>query len=530
MTKRVSEVIDLANKMFEDQKPMLSLYQTLSDHFYPERADFTVTRNVGQELADSIVDSYPILVRRDLGNSFASMLRDGDWFDISVEDETDYDGRMWLQFAGNKLKRLMNHRTANFVRATKEGDHDYATFGQCVISVERNRKASGLLYRCWHLRDCAWFDGCDGHVAGVARKWAPRYHEVTQYFGTNAHKEVQRKARQEPFKELKCYHVVLPSEMYGDDQLTERFPYVSLYIDITHQHMMEVTGLQTPYYVVPRFQTIAGSPYAYSPATVVGLPDARALQAMTYTLLEAAERYARPPIIATQNVIRSDVDLSADGITWVDKEYDEKLGAALRTLPQDRGGFPISMEMRSNIVDVLSSAFYINKLTLPEASREMTAYEVQERMKQYRRENLPLFSPIEAEYNGQLCELSFELAMNAGMLGSPYDIPDSLRDREVQFRFESPLSQSDEEKKASLFSQTAMMLAEAAQFDPSAQHNINFDVALRDAISGLDTPQTWMRSMEEVLQFRQADQAKQQAAEMMSMAEQMQAVEMTGVA
>ena len=66
-------------------------------------------------------------------------------------------------------------------------------------------------------------------------------------------------------------------------------------------------------YVIPRFKTIPGSQFAYSPATMVGLPDARTLQEMQHTLLEASERYARPPIIATQKVIRGDIDLAPDG-------------------------------------------------------------------------------------------------------------------------------------------------------------------------------------------------------------------------
>ncbi len=36
---------------------------------------------------------------------------------------------------------------AQFVRATKEGDHDFAAFGQAVIYVDRNRAGDTLLYR-----------------------------------------------------------------------------------------------------------------------------------------------------------------------------------------------------------------------------------------------------------------------------------------------------------------------------------------------------------------------------------------------
>ena len=515
--KGVTELLQLCHHLLETQWPMLSLWQTLSEHFYPERSDFTITRNVGQELSDSLVDSYPILVRRDLGNSFSSMLRDGDWFKIGIDGEPDHSGQMWLDWATTRLMRIIRQREANFVRATKEGDHDYATFGQCAISIEMNRRASGLLFRCWHLRDCAWFDDENGQVGGFVRKWKPTYEQMVRFFGDKNHKSIIDQKTKTPFKEGDVRHLVIPSDMYGDDEMAARYPWVSCYIDVEHQHIIETTGMNHMMYVVPRFQTISGSPYAYSPATVVGLPDARSLQAMTHTLLEAGERYVRPPIIATQKVIRSDVDLAPDGITWVDQEYDERLGASLRPLNQDRGGFPIGLEMRDGIADVLSSAFYLNKITLPATTHEMTAYEVAERMKQYRRENLPLFAPIEAEYNGRLCETAFEIAMNAGMLGSPYDIPESLRDRDVQFKFESPLTASEEEEKATRFGQVAQLLAQAAEYDQTVVQNVDFDSALRDAITGLGAPAKWLNSIEQVMQTRelaQIQQATEQATQM----------------
>ena len=492
---------------------MMSLWQTLSEHFYPERADFTITRNVGQELSDSLVDSYPVLVRRDLGNAFSAMLRDGDWFKVTIDGEPDHMGNMWLDWSTQRLRRLINQRRANFVRATKEGDHDYATFGQCCISVELNRKADGLLFRNWHLRDVAWFDDENGQVGGVCRKWMPTYAQLIQFFGDKCHKDVIDQMPHTPFKETEIKHLVIPTSMYGDDELTERFPWVSIYIDVAHQHIIEITPMNHMMYVIPRFQTISGSPYAYSPATVVGLPDARTIQAMTHTILEAGERYARPPIIATQKVIRGDVDLSPDGITWVDDEYDEKLGAALRPLNQDRGGFPIGLQMRENIVETLQSAFYLNKITLPATTHEMTAYEVAERMKQYRRENLPLFAPIEAEYNGQICETAFEIAMSAGMLGSPQDIPESLRDSDVSFQFESPLTASEEEKKATRFTQVSALLAEAAQYDQDVIHNVDFDGALRDAVEGLGAPSKWLNSIESVIERRKANAQQEQVAQ-----------------
>lgn len=507
----ISQLKGLAQDAITKHAPMMSLYQTLADHFYAERADFTVTRNVGTELADLLVESFPQLVRRDLGDSLSAMLRDGDWFAIGVDGEPDQVGEMWLQWATKRLNKLFYDRSSNFVRATKEGDHDFITFGDCVLSVEVNKKVDGLLFRCWHLKDCSWWDDESGQVGGVVRMWKPTYGDMVKYFGKeNVHEDIAKAEGKDRFKQGDVRHLCIPSEMLDDPEITN--PWVSIFIDVKNDKIMEKTGINNKMYVVPRFKTIPGQPFAYSPATVIGLPDARSIQQMQHTLLEAGERYTRPPLIATEKVIRSDIDLSADGITYVSDEYDEKLGAALRPLAQDRGGFPIGLEMKQSQIDTLKSAFYTNKLAILSDNKERTAYEASEIVKQYRRENLPLFSPIESEYNGQLCELAFDVAFSAGFLGSPQDVPQSLRGRDVVFKFESPLSVSEEEEKVGQFHEVVQMATEAASIDPNAMANVDVDEALRDAMTGTGAPEKWKRLPEKVLEIRQIDAATKAAA------------------
>lgn len=518
----VAELVKQSDHLFEKQAAMVSLWQLLADNFYPERADFTTVRNIGTELADQLIDSYPILARRDMGNSLSAMLRDGEWFSMTTNAgvDPDQDAREWLEWATNKMRRAMEDRAAGFTRATKEGDHDYVTFGQSVISVEMNRQRNGLLYRCWHLRDCAWFEDDAGNVCGVHRKWLPTNYQLTQQFNKpgQLHDNIVKNVRERPHGNVKCRHITMPADMYGDEKIARQFKYVSLVVDVDNQHIIEEVGLNYMMYVVPRFQTIAGSQYAYSPATVVALPDARLIQAMTHTLLEAGERYVRPPLVATTTVVRGDVDLNPDGITWVDREYDERLGGAIRPLDTNKGTFPIGFEMRAEVKETIASAFFLNKINLPPVDgKVMTAYEVQERMKQFRRENLPLFAPIEAEYSGQLCETTFYVMFSNGLLGSPYDVPDTLQGQDIVFKFQSPLSAADEERKANRYSQMRDILASAMQIDPSAQENVDLDLAMRDAIEGIGSPTQWLVPVDDVAQ-RKAVRAQTQVA--MAQAEQ----------
>jgi hypothetical protein len=136
-------------------------------------------------------------------------------------------------------------------------------------------------------------------------------------------------------------------------------------------------------------------------------PRRALIQAITATLLEAGEKFTNPPMIAVQEAIRSDVAIYAGGITWVDKDYDERLGEVLRPLTQDKSGMPIGREMQNDTRAMIAEAFYLNKLSMSNPKRgkaEMTAFEVGQMVQEYIRNALPIFEPMEMEYNGAICE------------------------------------------------------------------------------------------------------------------------------
>jgi hypothetical protein len=257
---------------------------------------------------------------------------------------------------------------------------------------------------------------------------------------------------------------------------------------------------------------------------MAALPDGRTLQAMTFTLLEAAERFTNPPMVATRDAIQGTINLSPRGVTYIDNEYDERMGEALRPLIQDKSGYPIGQHERSRVVETLTAAFYLDKIRIPHKEQEMTAYEVAELMKEYRRQNLPLFAPIETEYNGQLCELTFDTMMRGRFFGSLSDIPQSLLGQGIQFKYKSPLSSAEEATRAAKFSQIQQQLTQAIELDSTLRHVVDLPTALRSAVEGMDVPPDWITGEKEfqarVEQQREQEQAQmamqvaQQAAEM----------------
>ena len=91
-------------QLFSKRTALMTLWQALAENFYPERADFTASRNMGDTFADHLMTSYPVLARRDLGNAFGSMLRPSskNWYHIRTTDNWDTIGveaRQWIEWA-----------------------------------------------------------------------------------------------------------------------------------------------------------------------------------------------------------------------------------------------------------------------------------------------------------------------------------------------------------------------------------------------------------------------------------------------
>ena len=520
MDDNAKKLISQGEYLHGKKTQLLSLWQDIALNFYVERADFTVTRNVGDEFADHLMTSYPLLARRDLGNSFSSMLRRDDWFKIIVKDDTDVDaeGKAWLEHATKIQYRAMYDRASQFERASKEGDHDFAAFGQAALTVELNKDRSGLLYRCWHLRDVAWCENSDGIIDTVDLKWEPTARMLVSMFGNKTHPKVRQLLEKEPYRTVKCRRILMPAENYDaysqDAKRTYKLPVISIYVDVDNGHVMEETPLLMSPFSIPRWQTVSGSQYAYSPATVVALPDARLIQAMTLVLLDAGEKAADPPMLAIGDAIRSEVNLRAGGVTWVDAEYDGKLREVLHPLNIDSKGVPLGLELQADTRAMIAEAFFLNKLTLPMQAGDMTATEVSQRVQEYIRQALPLFEPMEKEYNASICERTFNLLMANGAFGA--EIPQSLRGKNVEFKFESPLRNAVEREKGTTLIESMGLLEAVAKVDPSVAANIDPHAALRDALEGIGVPAKWIRdealAEEQAMQLREQMAAQQAAA------------------
>lgn len=519
MKARVNELITIGDGLFTKRLPIMSLWQTMADQFYPERADFTYTRSIGMEFASHLMTGRPALARRDLANSLSSMLRPRGqpWFHPRTQNEAvnkDAQSLQWLDWAGDQMRRLMYDNKSGFVRSTKEGDNDFAAFGQAVLTAEANQDLDGLHYRCHHLKDVCWQENVDLEIDTVHHKWKLQTRWMCQRFPKTVSQKVKDADKTEPFKEWNVRRIIMPADEYDLEYSSKgrkKLKFVSLYVDVDNETVLEEVPYFDSPYIIPRWQTVSGSQYAYSPATVIAISDARMLQQITLTLLEAGQKSVDPPMIAQGEMIQGGINTYAGGVTWVDSEYDEKMGEVLRPINIDRGGFQWANDREQKITEMIKEAFYLNMISLPDTGGDMTAYETQKRVEEYTRRALPLFEPMEVEYNGALCDKTFALALRYNVFGNMADLPAALRGQDIRFNFESPLQQASGRANAQAFQQSAQLLQLAVQIDPTVRRDLDVDQAFRDAITGTGAPSNWLVSKEQASALKQQDAQNAQA-------------------
>ncbi len=540
MKSRVQELLQIGDQLYSKRFPLLTLWQSFAENFYPIRADMTRVRYISEEFASYLMTGRPVLAHRELANALSSILRPRgmQWFQLKTADDAvnnDRTSRQWLDWAGGMMRRVMYDRASQFTRATKEGDADYILFGQCVIEPRINDDRTGMLFRTWHLRDCVWAENANLVIDQFHRKWKLDARALCRLFPDTVAPEVRTRAEKDPFTEINCRVIVLPADEYercgpgADGESPNRrgpHPFVQIVVDEDHQTILEEVPRPDLGYVIPRWVTIGGfSQYAYSPTAIIALPDGRMLQQMTLTLIEIGQKIVDPPMIAVGDAIQGGTNLYAGAINWVDPDYDERTGEVLRPITLNGEGLQWGTEYEQRIEEVLNEAFFLNVLNLPAFDgKVMTAYEVETRMKEYIRRATPLFEPMDLEYNGQLCQATFEMLDRIGAFGSIWDRPAALRGRQIDFKFANPLVQAEEEAKTASFTKVAQLLAAAMQIDPAVRADLDVDAAFRDSFEGTGAPAKWLvdKAMADRIkaQARAQQAAAQQAADLGQMGEQ----------
>lgn len=516
-----TEIIRLSDHMFTKKSMLDTLHQAIAEEIYPERANFTVDRTEGSEYADLLVTSYPPQTRRDLASAMGALTRpkSQQWFSANVAENLRTDRvKWWLGKVTDRQRDLLYKQKAGFQRAIQTTDDDVVAFGNGIIGhVESSDRDGLVIYDAYHPKDCAWSEDEHRMVNVLTRKfwlqlcnWEKKFPKVKM---PSDYEEIKKK---NPYHKVCIVHIVMPAGHY--DPYTKkfgRFPWNSIYVDRQHQIVLKEGGYFEFPYTVRRWKLNDCSQYAYSPAAVLGLVEARLLQAQTKVILDAGERAVDPPTIATRDAVLGDISTYAGGTTWVEGDYDERLGAAVKVMEQG-GNLQLGLEMVQDTRAILQAAQYLNKLTLP-SDKEMTAYETQERIQEYIRSVGPVVEPFQDD-NSMILDASFSMNLRLGNFGPKEVIPPELVGADIQYEFDGPLQMAYKRIKLNHGKEMMGNVVELVTGLATAQYpdaykpldNVDLDKWTRD-VSSFSNGDDWLKPVEEMLAQREQAAAAQQA-------------------
>jgi len=523
MRQRVQDVVRIGDKLFSDRYPIMTLWQVQAENFHVMRADFTRQRYISEEFGSFLMTSMPALCHRELQDAFSTMLRPRgqQWFHAKTDSENvnnDRDAKVWLDWASRTQRNAMYDARANFVRASKEGDGDFIAFGNAAITREIV-DYEHFLYQAWHLRDIAWDQGLTGAVNNVHFDWKPQARQLAERKKWTLSPKVLELANsrdQQAFREIKCRRMILRADEYDlPAAQTRGKPWVSVYVDCENETIMEEIALRTKPVTISRWATggtMYGKQYAYSPAAIYALPDGRMLQQIVLSMLTSAEMANFPPLIAVGESINGAVNLYAGGITQADADYDERTGEVLRSLDLRFDGIKYGAEQLDRLERNLQKTWYLDKIKFPEITKDMTAYEASKLWDNFISGALPLFEPVEIEFNAAICEGTFEDMMDRGAFGPVRDMPAILRGRDINWQFDTPITVAAEKALVGAFQAFVQTLVEGAQVDPDVVLNADMNTATREALGGTGSPAKWLYSTDKVKQLQAQKQQEKAAA------------------
>lgn len=519
------ELVKRGDSRFAKRQSLDSFRQEVALNFCPWLASWTTEINLGDDFASHLIDGTPLLLARDFKSQVGSMLRPAGkqwfWHRTAHDDlNADRDTRDYLDWRSRQMMRILFDHVTGAQRALEQADGFFAWFGDAVLSIDYGRDLTSLRLRNWHTKDCVWAVGEENKVDTISRReMVPARVLKARYGEAKLHETIKRACDLDPDQTFEVRHEVLPAEEYdayakGDMKRADGF--ASVWIDVTHKTVLREASQPTFRYVVPRWVTMSHTAYAISPATTIALPDARLIQQQALAILEAAEKQVNPPVVAAAETFRGTPQLKPYTINYYDRAYDTRTGAPLEVLELGKH-FKLGVESLLRTEHQITRAFYLDVLRMPDTRRTKSIPEVQFQIDEYVRAALPLFAPMQAEYNETLLrEVDGMIAAAGGYKARKP--PQSLKNEPIQYAWDNPLTDMMERQKVQMVAevsqigQTLAALEAAAAQAPSLKQ-INPAKALRETVVALGASQ-WLLSEREAA-AEQAAMQKQMAMQQM---------------
>jgi hypothetical protein len=489
-------LLDRHRQMKSDRHQWESHWQDIADFVVPDR-QFTVTRSPGQALRNHIYDSTAPFANERLASALNGLLTNPAllWFELGVFAAVDEDvmSQRWLDSVRMSMLQIMNNPRMRFYTSLNEIYQDIAAFGTGVLFMRTT--AEGVMYQSVPLGDCYIDEDAEGNINRLHREliWTAR--QSAGILGPDTPEEITEMLRNDKGgRKLNFVQAVFEREEF-DATRADRFnkPWASQMLWTDKPMIVRTGGFDEFPFAVARWSKGPGEIYGRGPAMKV-LAEIKMLNAMSQTIIEAAQKVADPPVQMPDDGFMGPLAMHPGGINY----YRSQGLETDRITPIVTGARPdIGLDMIERRQQIVREAHYLDIFQLPELDR-MTATEVVAR----RNDKMQLLSPVLSRLFQELLDPIITRTFNIIKQLVP-DPPAAIGGRRLRISYTSPLALSQKSSESVNIQQYLNYLLPVAQTDPTVMENIDNDAYARAGVGIFNVPGRIVRTPEDVAQRRQ---------------------------
>jgi len=500
----------------------LNLWQQIADYVQPRKSEIMEKKTPGTE--DFNADLYnttAVDANQVLASGHMDYLMSGRWFEYGPRPELqgDDDAKTWFQHCTEVVMEEL--ALSNFYFEAHEMCLDRGGFGTAAFFTEEGEET--LLNFCHEdIGTYAVDENARKLVDTRFKEWKMSARQAVQKFGLDNLGKLCREAYEKENgknrdKEFSFIHAIYPraederdpAKMDGKNK-----PIASVYVCKEDKHVCRNSGYDEMPVAVTRFLRWGSSPYGYCPA-VTALPTIRQVNFIEQQMDALAEIKAFPRILSPDNMV-DDLDLRAAGITT----FDPNQPNAKPEIWGDKGEYDIGLERIKTKDEAIRKAFHNDLFELlKQIEREMTAYEVAQRLQEKVAMFSPTFRRMDGEFFQPVLKRVFALCYRAGKFrDAPASVFVPTMDGQSyalampQVALTSKLALAIKANEDNAMMQTINMLAPVAELHPEILDNYDWDKVARGTGRNKGVPTDYQRPVADVEQIREgrARQAQQE--------------------
>ena len=300
--------------------------------------------------------------------------------DDAVDD--DPQARAWIGDLSKRILVALSSPKTTFFTHANQLLEDLSAFGTAVMYI--GVQANGHLYcRTYSVGECLVAENRYGAVDTVLRESRYTVRQAVDEWGKSVSKRTMEYYDKGKYDEtIRIVHSVMPRDKRAYPRKDPgNMPVEVCYFEVEGCHLLEETGSEEMPYVVPRWGVASGEVYGRSPA-MTALPQVKVIQAVTKTILIAAEKAADPPLGVPHEGLMSPVRNQPGGLTYLKGDREIK---QLPTSPN----LPYTSQWLTELINEVRTTMFVDVIQFT-ADFRMTATEVMQRQT----ERMRLLGPV----------------------------------------------------------------------------------------------------------------------------------------